>query len=81
MVKLLQQTADWYIKWSACCITLAGAMSTAIGLDPINVYLLNAGAAVYLWWSWRIREWSLITINASLLLIYIYGTLTRLTSI
>jgi hypothetical protein len=61
------------LKWTACAITLAGALCTALRIDPMNIYLLNAGAVLYLIWSLRIREWSLVTINAGLLTIYIVG--------
>lgn len=69
---------NWWLKWLACWITLAGAVSTAAGWDPVNVYLLNAGSAIYLWWSVRIREHSLIVINTGLLIIYFSGTISRL---
>ncbi len=61
------------LKWVACAVTLAGALCTAVRIDPLNIYLLNAGALLYLVWSYRIREWSLVTINAGLLAIYIVG--------
>jgi hypothetical protein len=61
------------LKWTACAVTLAGALCTALRIDPLNIYLLNAGALIYLAWSLRIREWSLVTINAGLLAIYIVG--------
>jgi hypothetical protein len=61
------------LKWTACAVTLAGALCTALRIDPINIYLLNAGALMYLVWSLRIREWSLVTINAGLLAIYVVG--------
>ncbi len=64
---------NFYLKWTACAITLAGALCTSLRIDPINIYLLNTGAALYLIWSIRIREWSLVTINAGLLLIYVIG--------
>ena len=64
---------DTSLKWTACAVTLAGALCTALRIDPLNIYLLNAGALLYLWWSLRIREWSLVTINAGLLAIYIVG--------
>lgn len=62
-----------WLKWIACVITLAGAMCTSLRIDPLNIYLLNAGAVLYLLWSYRIREWSLVTINAGLLMIYVVG--------
>lgn len=64
---------DFILKWTACFITLAGALCTALRIDPTNIYLLNMGSFLYLIWSVRIRELNLIVINASLLLIYIVG--------
>jgi len=64
---------DFVLKWVACVVTLAGALCTALRIDPMNIYLLNAGAFLYLIWSVRIRELNLIVINASLLAIYIVG--------
>ncbi len=66
---------DFILKWVACTVTLAGALCTALRIDPMNIYLLNAGAFLYLVWSVRIREWNLIVINASLLTIYCVGLL------
>jgi hypothetical protein len=66
-------TLNWWLKWVACAVTLAGATCTALRIDPMNIYLLNAGAILYLAWSIRIREWNLIVVNAVLLLIYIVG--------
>ena len=64
---------DFVLKWVACAVTLAGALCTALRIDPMNIYLLNAGAFLYLIWSVRIREWNLIVINAALLTIYCVG--------
>ncbi len=64
---------NWWLKWVACAVTLSGALCTALRIDPLNIYLLNAGALIYLVWSLRIREWNLVVVNAVLLLIYIMG--------
>jgi len=69
---------DTILKWVACAVTLGGATATALQLDPLNIYLLNAGAVLYLIWSLRIREWSLVTINAGLLTIYLVGLFLRI---
>ena len=66
-------TLNFVLKWVACIVTLVGATCTALRIDPMNIYLLNAGAILYLWWSIRIREWNLIVVNVVLLLIYIVG--------
>ena len=65
------------LKWTACAVTLSGAVCTAAQWDPLNIILLNVGAALYLLWAVRIREWNLIVINAALLLIYVGGALIR----
>ena len=65
------------LKWVACAVTLAGALCTSLQIDPLNIWLLNGGAVLYLIWSWRIREWSLVTINFGLLAIYILGIVVR----
>lgn len=65
------------LKWIACAVTLAGALCTSLQIDPLNIWLLNGGAVLYLIWSWRIREWSLVTINFGLLAIYILGIVVR----
>lgn len=65
------------LKWVACAVTLSGALCTSLQIDPLNIWLLNLGAVLYLIWSWRIREWSLVTINFGLLAIYILGLVIR----
>jgi hypothetical protein len=69
---------NFVLKWTACAITLAGAVATSLAVDPLNIWLLNLGALLYLAWSLRIREWNLVVINAGLLVIYIVGAIIRL---
>jgi hypothetical protein len=64
---------NFCLRWVACAIVIAGAVCTSLRLDPYNIWLLNLGAVVYLIWSIRIKESSLITINIALLLIYFIG--------
>jgi hypothetical protein len=64
---------DFYLKWSACAVTLSGAACTSLRWDPLNIYLLNLGATLYLAWGYRIRQWNLVAINAGLLIIYLFG--------
>jgi hypothetical protein len=61
------------LKWTATWITLAGALCTSLRIDPLNVYLLNVGALLFLWWAVRIRDRAMITVNAGLLGIYVLG--------
>ena len=64
---------DTILKWVACAVTLSGALCTSLRIDPLNIYLLNAGALMYLLWSIRIREWNLSAVNVGLLTIYAVG--------
>ena len=64
---------DSILKWAACFVTLAGAVCTSLRIDPTNIWLLNAGAFLYLIWSLRIKEWNLVVINGGLLAIYLVG--------
>ena len=61
------------LKWLGCAAVCAGALCTSLRIDPLNIYLLNAGALLYLVWAVRIRERNLIIVNAVLLAIYIVG--------
>ena len=68
----------FYLKWLATVITIAGAICTSINLYPLGPGLLNLGAFVWLIVSIMWREWSLIVINATLLLIYTVGLVVKL---
>jgi hypothetical protein len=74
----MKLTLDWYLKWVATAITIAGAVLTSLNIYPAGPALLNLGAAVWLVVSIMWREWSLITINATLLLIYTVGLVVKL---
>ena len=66
------------VKWVATAVTLAGAMATALMFDPLNIWLLNVGAALFLWWGFLIKDKAMITVNAGLLAIYIIGLWVRI---
>lgn len=68
-----------HIKWLGTGFTILGALFTSLGnFDPLNVMAFNLGAIFWLWASIRMREASLITVNAVLLTIYVIGTILRL---
>lgn len=62
-----------YLKWSGTWVTLAGALCTSLRIDPLNVYLLNLGSLLFVFWALRIRERAMITVNVGLLSIYAVG--------
>jgi hypothetical protein len=66
------------IKWSGLAVTLIGAMCTSFNITPVNVYLLNLGAVLYLIWSIRVKDLNLTIVNIGLLVIYGSGTVYRL---
>lgn len=65
------------LEWTACVLTLAGAICTSLQYDPLNIYLLNTGSFIYLIWSIRINKPSLMVINGGLLVIYAVGFILR----
>ena len=71
---------DSLLKWTATAATLAGAVLTSLAIDPVNVYLFNAGSLLFLIWAVRIRDTALIAVNAGLLTIYAVGTVRALMS-
>lgn len=73
-----QSITNRCLSWAGCTSTLLGAVCTSLGWDPENIILLNAGALLYLVWSLRVREWSLVMVNGGLLAIYVFGALLRL---
>ena len=66
------------IKWVATVITLLGALATALMIDPLNIWLLNIGAALFLCWGYLIKDKAMITVNFGLLAIYIVGLMVRM---
>lgn len=63
------------MKWTSTVIMLLAALSIVEGIYPMAIYLLNLGSLAWLITSIMWREWSLIVVNASLLLVYVYGLL------
>ena len=74
----MKKDTVFYLKWLATLVTIAGAICTSINMYPEGPALLNAGAFLWLIVSVMWREWSLIVINATLLLIYTVGLVVKL---
>lgn len=68
---------DTILKWVGTSLTIGGAAATAAGMDPLNVILFNLGSIVWLAAAVRMREASLIAVNAGLLAIYLVGAIIR----
>jgi hypothetical protein len=74
----MKKDTVFYLKWLATLVTIAGAICTSINMYPEGPALLNVGAFLWLIVSVMWREWSLIVINATLLLIYTVGLIVKL---
>jgi hypothetical protein len=74
----MKKDTVFYLKWLATLVTIAGAICTSINMYPEGPALLNVGAFLWLIVSVMWREWSLIVINATLLLIYSVGLIVKL---
>lgn len=66
------------LKWVATVITLLGSLCVALSIDPLNVILLNIGAAMFIVWGFRIKENAIVVVNTGLLAIYIFGLMLRI---
>jgi hypothetical protein len=67
------------LKWLGTAFTILGAVLTSLGsFDPWNVIAFNLGAGFWLWASIRMRDAALITVNSTLLTIYVFGVILRL---
>ena len=66
------------LKWTATAFTIGGAVAISLALDPLNIILLNIGSLFWVWWSLRIREYSILTVNIAMMLVYLYGAAIRL---
>ena len=66
------------LKWAATAITLVGAVLTSLNIYPLNVIAFNLGSVLWLIFAIRIKEPSLIVVNAGLLLVYVAGLVKAL---
>jgi len=73
----MNKDITFYLKWLATFVTIVGAVCTSINVYPLGPALLNVGALLWLIVAIKWREWSLITINATLLAIYTIGLLVK----
>lgn len=66
------------LKWLGTALTVGGALLTAQGIDPWNVWSFNLGAIFWLIAAIKMKDPALIAVNGILLTIYAYGAIIRL---
>ena len=71
------EMVDTFIKWTALVITIAGAVCNAYLIAPLNIYLGNIGAVLYMTWAIRNKDWNIALVNFSLLMIYASGLIVN----
>jgi 4-hydroxybenzoate polyprenyltransferase len=64
--------------WAGCLFICIGAIAVTLEIDPLNIYMLNAGAVVYAVWGYRTKQWNQVTVNLFLIAVYSFGTIWRL---
>jgi hypothetical protein len=77
VLKLFNFDVVLTLKWVATVITLFGALFTSLGIDPLNIILLNIGSFLFLIWGICIKDKAMISVNAGLLFIYFFGLVLR----
>lgn len=69
---------NFILEWTATLVTVGGAVSTALSIDPLNIILFNIGSILWLWWALRTNRNSIVVVNVGLLAVYVYGLLVRI---
>jgi hypothetical protein len=69
---------NWCLKWLATVFTVAGALAVSLDHNDWDVGLLFVGSVLWLVWALRIGEWSIVTVNATMIVIYTYGLVIRM---
>jgi len=69
-----------WLKWTATVLTVVGAVAVTLDVAWWDVTVLTLASVVWIVWSFRIREWSLVTVNVFMITIYGYGMIDRLIS-
>ena len=75
---MMIKNLNWYLKWLATLFTVAGAIFVTLNIDFYDVVSLKVGSVLWIIWALRIREWSIVTVNAVMIAIYGYGIIARL---
>lgn len=69
---------NFYLKWSATAVTLLFAVLTSLQVTPLNLYIANISSLMWVMWSARVKEWSLVVVNTGLLGVYLFGMIKDL---
>ena len=68
----------WWTKWLSTAMAIGCAISASFDWYPLNVWLGFLAGIGWTWVAWQWREWSLITINGLLTIVYGFGVVRSL---
>lgn len=68
----------WWVKWISTFGAVGCSIASSLDWYPLNVWLGWAAGVGWTWVAWRWQEWSLITINALLTVVYGFGVIRSL---
>jgi hypothetical protein len=64
-----------FLKWSATFLVILFSYLTVTERMPYNYYVQIASSILWIWWSIRISEKSLIVTNSVILIMFLYGAM------
>ena len=69
---------DFIIEWSATVILLMSVALTSFNIYPLNIYVALLANVLWLWLGFIWKKWSLIIVEAVVVVIYLIGTVNSL---
>jgi hypothetical protein len=68
----------WWTKWISTALAVGCAAMSAMDIYPLNVWFGWLAGFGWTWVAWKWNEWSLITINILMTVIYGFGVARHL---
>lgn len=63
----------WWVKWTSTVLAVGCAAMSSVDIYPLNVWFGCLAGFGWTWVAWKWKEWSLITINLLMTVIYGFG--------
>ena len=63
----------WWVKWISTAMAVGCAVMSSMDIYPVNVWLGFLAGVGWSWVGFKWGEWSLITINCLLTVVYGFG--------
>jgi hypothetical protein len=69
----MKEKINFVLEWVATIIAIAGAILTSMNVYPLNIILSLCGCTLFVIWFFRIGKLSLMLVNLTFIIIYIFG--------